>query len=122
MISLRWFLRRLSPPRLPKPVKKYVGTVHGYSQKTEENGSVSRWDQFWVLTQEGSKRRAEHVGLSSTSPLAIEREAMVKAWLVGGPVPPLGTIAVGDPGPKPRKSRPQPKKENNVILLPRKSA
>lgn len=123
MISLRWFLRRLSPPKLPKPRKKYVGTVHGYSTviTDEEKGSSYRSDKYWILTEHAGKRSAQEVGRDSTSPFFYQREAMVKAWVVGGPLPPLGYSADDTPPPKPRKSRPTPAKDSNVIVLPKRS-
>lgn len=124
MISLRWFLRRLSPPKLPKPRLKYIGLVHGYSKTADdEKGNSFRIDKYWVLTELAGRRKAEQVGQDSTSAFFVQRQAYVAAWLSGGPLPPLGYS--GDEGttpPKPRKSKPAPVKHSNIIVLPKRAA
>lgn len=121
---MRWFLRRLSPPRLPKPKVKYIGYVHGFTRILKDDGSESyRYDGYWILTETAGKRKASKVGDPGSSPHAVHRTAMVEAWLAGGPVPPLGySDSPSGPKPKPRKPFPAPKVEGNVVHLPRKSA
>jgi hypothetical protein len=122
MFSLRWFLRRLLPPRLPKPRKKYIGLVHGYSVIVDdEKATQDRRDKYWILTEFVGKRSIQEVGRDSHSPFFFQREAMVKAWAAGGPLPPLGYVADDTP-PKPRKSKPQPTKHSNIIVLPKRAA
>ena len=121
---MRWFLRRLFPPHLPKPKQKYVGFVHGISHVTDEDG-VERYrhDGYWILTELAGQRSASKIGTAGNSPYALHRFAMVEVWLAGGPVPSLGySDGPTSPKPKPRKPLPTPKVEGNVVHLPRKSA
>lgn len=116
---MRWFLRRLFPPKIPKPKTKYVGIVQGISRIKETD---SEYHGYWVLTETGGMRKAESVGDALDSPFATKRRAQVKAWLSGGPLPPLGFDTNSAPPPKPRKTPPKPKAKDNVVAFARKSA
>lgn len=49
------------------------------------------------------KRDYTLVGINHGSPLALQREAEVRAWYRGGPIPPLGRQAEPKPAPKPKQ-------------------
>lgn len=121
---MRWFLRRMFPPRLPKPRQKYIGFVHAYSNSVNnETGEETYWDQYWILTETAGKRKAEAIGQETNSPFATDRIAQVKIWLVGGPLPKLGYARdFGSTPPKPRKSKPQPKRSGNVVAFAKRGA
>lgn len=118
---MKWFLRRLFPPRLPRAKAKYVGSVYSTSYVVidKDTGEKAHFDQWWTLTERGGKRFAESIGDSKNSPFAIERRAQVSAWLSGGPLPPLGRRVETTTPPKPRKTKPAPKAktQTNVISL-----
>lgn len=120
---MRWFLRRLFPPRVPKPQTKYIGVVHGYSVISNEDGSEGmNYDGWWILSHTGGERKAKKVGDPRNSALAIEAQADVEAWLAGGPVPRLGSRRINaTPPPKPRKSKPIAKKQDNVVAFAKKA-
>lgn len=118
---MRWFLRRLFPPAIPKPKPKYVGFVHGYSVLRRGGKDDVYFDGYWVLSEAGKKRTAKLVGDAGNSSFAIAQEAGVQCWLVGGPLPNLGDQRGGAP-PKPRKTRPISKAQSNVIAFSKKAA
>lgn len=118
---LRRFFWFVMGRRLPRK-SGYVGFVHGLTHLTEGDAVVAKVHGFWVLSVKDGRRVVELIGDPGLSPFALGRKAEVRGWEHGGPVPPLGYFSDNSPPPKPRKTKPEPKKDGNIVFLPRKSA
>jgi hypothetical protein len=119
---IRLFFWFMMGRRLPRK-SEYVGFVHGVTHFLGEDGAVTdKAHGFWVLSVKEGKRIVELIGNPGSSAYALGKKAEVVGWERGGPVPPLGYYREDEPPPKPRKSKPTPKKGGNVVFLPRKSA
>ncbi len=96
---------------------KWVGTVEGRTEYTREDGTVSSETRgYWVLTENGfGQRRAKKIGSAGDSPFANDMEAQVKAWVFGGPIPPL------DKAP-PAKITPKKIEKPTLKIVPFKAA
>lgn len=88
----------------------WVGTVEGLCQWTDRGKPVGSWDVvIWNLYERGDgKRRVQVTGDPkwSDSPHVLRRQAAVKAWVRGGPIPQL-------------KETPQPTKPKaDLVVFP----
>lgn len=95
-----------------EPTRKYIGRVHGFTTITPLNGPAYDMDGWWLLIEENAEREAILIGDPGNSPLAVNSRAEVQIWLLGGPLPALGSRRPSTPSPKqkPRTRKPHSKK------------
>lgn len=74
---------------------RWVGMVEGPTQYVDKEGNNSAGGRlccYWNLFERGDgKRDYTLIGFNHGSALALRREAEVKAWHLGGPLPPITT-------------------------------
>jgi hypothetical protein len=74
---------------------RWVGTVEGPTHLVDETGKRTLGGNrtcYWNLYERGDGRRRYHrIGTNYSSQNALVRESQVKAWVYGGPLPPLGS-------------------------------
>lgn len=85
---------------------RWIGTVEGPTELIDGNGErIPGWDRrcYWNLYERGDgKRKDVRVGRQWGSALSLLREAEVRAWVGGGPLPTLYDQAAPRPSPKPK--------------------